>query len=205
LARPRQIEDREILEAAGRLFLENGIARTEMSRIAQVCGVSRMTLYRHFDSRETIAFHLVRGILTEIGSCLSGSLTGENGYEQVKNGVLALCGQTERSPEKMRLLDDFDACFSDGYPVSETAREYSDFIRSRKSPLEDAIRTGVADGSIRPDTDPEFHAKFIHNALLGVAQRVVPRKDILCREQGYSLEYLEATAAALLRDLKPAG
>jgi AcrR family transcriptional regulator len=59
MARPSTITPEEIVQAARRLFLKQGIARTEMKQIAAACGISRTTLYRYYDSKESIAFGLV--------------------------------------------------------------------------------------------------------------------------------------------------
>lgn len=43
-----------ILDAAERLFAEHDAADVEMKEIAAAAGCSRATLYRHFDSRDTL-------------------------------------------------------------------------------------------------------------------------------------------------------
>lgn len=51
--RPKDMEKREaILEAAGRLFLEHGFERTTMDAIAAAAGVSKLTVYSHFQDKE---------------------------------------------------------------------------------------------------------------------------------------------------------
>lgn len=44
----------DILQAAKDEFRENGFQATSMDRIAEVAGVSKRTVYNHFDSKETL-------------------------------------------------------------------------------------------------------------------------------------------------------
>jgi AcrR family transcriptional regulator len=51
-----------ILSAAGEVFLRDGFAGASMDELAAVAGVSKMTVYRHFHSKEA----LFEGVLSEI-------------------------------------------------------------------------------------------------------------------------------------------
>src|SRR3954451_5344424 len=42
----------KVLKTAGRLFRERGTHSVGVNEIAEVAGVSKLTLYRHFDSKE---------------------------------------------------------------------------------------------------------------------------------------------------------
>lgn len=53
--RPKDLAKREaILEAAKRLFLSNGYASTSMDTVAAEAGVSKLTVYSHFNDKETL-------------------------------------------------------------------------------------------------------------------------------------------------------
>lgn len=53
LGRPKDLEKRgAILDAAARLFLEQGFARTTVDAIAAQAGVSKLTVYSHFEGKE---------------------------------------------------------------------------------------------------------------------------------------------------------
>ena len=61
--RPQTISATErrakILDAAGRLFIEDGYSSTNMEKIALSCGMSKKTLYQAFDSKEALFAALV--------------------------------------------------------------------------------------------------------------------------------------------------
>lgn len=53
--RPKDLAKRQaILEAAKRLFLDNGYANTSMDAVAAEAGVSKLTVYSHFNDKETL-------------------------------------------------------------------------------------------------------------------------------------------------------
>ena len=53
--RPKDLAKREaILEAAKGLFLSNGYANTSMDAVAAEAGVSKLTVYSHFNDKETL-------------------------------------------------------------------------------------------------------------------------------------------------------
>ena len=53
--RPKDLAKRQaILEAAKKLFLSNGYANTSMDAVAAEAGVSKLTVYSHFNDKETL-------------------------------------------------------------------------------------------------------------------------------------------------------
>ncbi|MFO1435661.1 MAG: TetR/AcrR family transcriptional regulator [Gammaproteobacteria bacterium] len=59
--RPKDPEKRDaILNAAARLFLEHGFDRTSMDAIANAAGVSKLTVYSHFDDKDGLFKELIR-------------------------------------------------------------------------------------------------------------------------------------------------
>lgn len=55
VGRPKDLEKRAaILESAGRLFLEYGYERTTVDAIAAAAGVSKLTVYSHFEGKEPL-------------------------------------------------------------------------------------------------------------------------------------------------------
>ncbi|SDY86992.1 TetR/AcrR family transcriptional regulator [Pseudomonas sp. NFIX28] len=53
--RPKDLAKRQaILEAAKALFLSNGYANTSMDAVATEAGVSKLTVYSHFNDKETL-------------------------------------------------------------------------------------------------------------------------------------------------------
>ena len=68
---PRDAERREsILRAAALAFAEKGFSATSMDDVAAEAGISRLIVYRHFDSKEA----LYVAVLERVSSRLAGAL-----------------------------------------------------------------------------------------------------------------------------------
>lgn len=66
--RPKSEEKADaIREAAGQLFLTEGMERTSMDAIAQAAGVSKQTVYSHFRSKDELFRECVRCKVEEYG------------------------------------------------------------------------------------------------------------------------------------------
>lgn len=48
------VRRRQILDAAGRLAVERGLAETSIARVAEAAGVAKGTIYLYFDSRQAL-------------------------------------------------------------------------------------------------------------------------------------------------------
>ncbi|MCL5995391.1 MAG: TetR/AcrR family transcriptional regulator [Chloroflexi bacterium] len=59
-----------ILDAAEKLFLQNGLENTKMVDIAAQTGITKVTLYRYFPNRDVIALEIQARMMNKIGSLL---------------------------------------------------------------------------------------------------------------------------------------
>ena len=203
MARPVNIRREDIIAAARPMFFEKGIAATEMKDIADACGIGRSSLYRYYESKESLALEVAGESLALLMDALDEAVPeGGTGYAAVEAGLSAFVRALKDNVHAVRFLDDFDSYFSDGYPPSPAAADYQGQVRFKPGALGQALRRGVADGSLAPIGDVAFCERLLTNALLGVAQRVLPRAGILRGEQGYAEEYLDETLETLLYRLK---
>lgn len=202
MARPQNIQKEAILATAKPMFFKNGIHATEMKDIAAACSIGRSSLYRYFDSKESLAFALAELALQELFSALErGTQCGGNGYARVENGLLRFADAMKAHPELLRFLDDFDCYFSDAYPNTESAERYMRNMKGEISFLTAALRDGAADGSIHALENPTFTCQYLINLMLAAGQRILPRAKLLRSEQGYAEEYFDTTVQLLLHSL----
>ena len=68
--RPRLAAER-ILDVAAQLYVENGIAAVGMAEVARAAGCSRATLYRYFDSRQSLQLAFVHREARRIGALVA--------------------------------------------------------------------------------------------------------------------------------------
>ncbi len=192
MARPVDISDEFIMKTAHTLFLEKGIAATEMKDIAEKAGIGRSSLYRHFETKEAIAFGTARKILTELTQELSERAEDTpNGAEEVKAILNRYVRKMIENPSWIRFLDEFDQFFSDVYPEMKSASDYIVFNHNLSNgALDEALERGRKDGSLQFSDPTGFTARLLLNAILAMGQRVIPRMDHFMQEQGYALEYV---------------
>jgi AcrR family transcriptional regulator len=196
--------DYTILSVSRELFLNIGIQKTEMKDIAREAGIGRSTLYRHFASKEQIAFYIAKDILSQL---ISQSKKVDhydqmNGYEKLEYGLKEYIKVLLNSQDKVRFLDEFDQLFTDSYPELEEALEYVEFNKNRDNDLNRVLLEGMKDGSIRYIEDPVFEADVLINIILGLAQRIIPRAKHYLEEHGYYNEFLEEAVRLLLVSVK---
>ncbi|MFD6948500.1 MULTISPECIES: TetR/AcrR family transcriptional regulator [unclassified Nocardiopsis] len=96
--RMRRIERRaQILEAATRAFARGGYADTSLDDVAAEAGISRVILYRHFDSKG----QMYRAVL-DLACARLGERVGEGDFTE--QSIPALLAAAAEDPDGFRLL-----------------------------------------------------------------------------------------------------
>jgi hypothetical protein len=126
----------------------------------------------------------------------------KSGYDKFEQGIKHYTDILINNPDKVRFLDEFDQLFTDSYPVSEEAYEYTEFNKSKSFTIYEDYKEGVADGSIRFVDNPTFEVDVLVNLILGMAQRILPRAQHYIEEHGYSKEFLEEAVRLMLLSVK---
>ena len=188
------VKKKAVIEIAENLFLSQGLATTEMKEIARCASISRSTLYRMFDSRETLAFAVADKCLHELFDPKPMEIYGtdRSGFEILRSYSSNLIETMIQGVRYVKYLSEFDQMFSGDYPDTPEARKYVQFNRQRhdRQILLNILRLGTEDGSIRGDIDANMLELTIGNTLLGVAQRILPRGKNYRQEYGYGREIL---------------
>ncbi|WP_033168150.1 TetR/AcrR family transcriptional regulator [Clostridium sp. KNHs205] len=198
--------DENILDVSRELFLTRGLRATEMKDIAVRAGIGRSTLYRHFTGKEIIAFYIAKDILTglrELTDTESERLNSlNNGYEKLEETMLLFTSKLIENRDKVRFLDEFDQYFTDDYPASEEADEYIQFNKNKDTVMYQYFLEGMKDGSIKAVKDAEFKIDVLLNTALGIAQRIIPRREHYLEEHGYCEELLKEAVRLILLGIK---
>ena len=69
---PRAARRAQLIEAAASAFLGRGFEKTSMEDVAQAAGVSRLIVYRNFESKEDLYRAVLRQLLVDLGEAFSG-------------------------------------------------------------------------------------------------------------------------------------
>ena len=189
---------RKVLDTAQELFLTLGYSQVEMKDVAARSGISRSTLYRIFPSKEALAFYVSLYIFQGQPLYYTGPLPEGDGLTRLAFAVRRSAQLLSLRRAQVAYLTQFDIVFSGNYPDMEVSGYYAAYVRSMGRPFLQLIQEGIDDGSIRPLKDPRLAAVTLSNALLAMAQRVLPREEHFRREQGYGGEMLTELAETLI-------
>jgi len=153
-----------ILDAAARMFNENGFAATSLRDIAAAADMKAGSLYYHFDSKEDIVAEVL-------------DLGIRNVHEAVEAAVAGLPGNSD-SRRKIRtaIAAHLEALLAHGDYTSANIRIFGQVpaeVRKRNMAVRDAyeklwlnlFEQAQADGTIRKDVNPNILKLFLLAAL----------------------------------------
>ncbi|MCU5774383.1 TetR/AcrR family transcriptional regulator [Erwiniaceae bacterium BAC15a-03b] len=190
---PRASEPRlpprdRILLAAEELFYQEGIVRVTVDAIAEKAQSTKMTLYRHFESKEVLVWEWI-GLLIEDYSHVSDQLAkshADNAAEQIKGFVRFV-------------IDNLSGTSRRGCPFTNTLAEIGDQYadvraliighKQRQYQRLEALCSGAGANA------PEMLAKEITLILEGI--QVVAQNGSFEKASEFTLEIIEAKLANL--------
>lgn len=176
-----------IIDKAMEVFLRNGLLETVMDDIAEAVGLTRRTLYRHFSSKEALAYEVTIAIMVmwnkyceKVFSQLEGS-----GLERLDAFLNKLIDYMEERQEIMKYLGVFDFYFKENDFSGDLMIHQVDYdavIGYSDTMIMNLLMMGIEDGSIVTDMEMELLEATISNVLWGFGQRVVIRNEVIKKE-----------------------
>lgn len=106
-----------ILEAAEKLFLQNGLENTTMVQIANQASITKVTLYRYFANRDVIAYEIHIRMMKRIISLVEQAQPVWS-IASMKNLAQAMIRNFERLRDEYRYMGMFDKIYLDNPPES---------------------------------------------------------------------------------------
>jgi len=153
-AKPRQkqaeaLKDR-IRSDALRLFAKRGFAGTSIQAVADAVGISKQALMHHFPTKQRLREAAFEQMQANVGAFVPRLLValtaGDDRVDVVLDEVISIL-ESESSWAKFIVRDLLDA--------DRGAPDFGPSATAWVSLAADYIRRGQADGTIRPDVDPE--------------------------------------------------
>jgi AcrR family transcriptional regulator len=174
--REKEERRRSILDAAERVFFSKGIKDASMDEIAEAAEVSKGTLYLYFSSKEEIYLGINHRALKILKAMFEAVMAmGGVGIEKIRDIGRAYYEFSQKFPDYFEAMMHFDAevtKLEEAGPVGLECHKEGVAVLGL---VAEAIRTGIADGSIRSDLDPMKTAILLWAQTDGVI-RVVARK-----------------------------
>lgn len=148
------------LYAAADLIADKGIADAKIDEIADVTGIPIATLYYYFRGKDEILAFLLRDLLENIAGEVGAAMSQPGpAHERLRSSVEAQMRVMLENPAACRALVG-DLGRATRLPELAAALETA-FHR----PLEQLLREGVDDGTLRPVQDPGMVALSIFGAI----------------------------------------
>ena len=202
----RENQKEWILEVAENLFVQHGIEAVTLADIARAARLTKATLYRYFTGKEEMAQEIFKVVTRGWGErnerevwALPGS-----GYEYVERFVLAHFTYLFQNSREARFVAEFNYKYAQAWPPELMTQLLTATLGEERRRLLDAIRTGQAEGSLRPDIDAELMLAAIFNFNSGMLSRVGEMGNKLEGEYGLSLEAIFSQVARIFLDgLRP--
>lgn len=176
-----------VLTTATALFLEKGLGNVTMNDIMVAANISRGTLYNYYPNIHEIAFDISYSMWDKIlKDGLNLTHDAKSSEALTKEVLLLLIEQFDSHKDAHAYMGMFDHLYSTGYPSSQLAKAYSDYIVHLYNQL------GIHDFSSK-----ENYQKAITygNIVISMLSRLALRGSLLAQEQHVSiseqLEYLK--------------
>lgn len=162
----------QIMEAAERLFAQQGVAATSLQELADAVGLSRTAIYHYIRNKDEMLEALVQGFTLETAENMRSLAANRDhpAIERLHEAARRVALKVAQNPRRFRLLLTSETSFSDAL-----AKQHLQARRDTLASLSDLVAQAIHEGTCRP-VEPEI-AAF---GLLGAANWVAfwyPRSE----------------------------
>ncbi len=167
----------EIIHRSEQLFMKLGIRSVSMDDISRELGISKKTLYQHFENKDSlveavIASHILRAKDGIEGICKQAG----NALEEIRNiGVFIMASIKDVSPSTLYDLQKYH------YRSWVLFRQKQD--RQVIGSIMKNIERGVSEGLYRKDLTPEIIAKIYAKAANMIVEEISNAQSSFSRRQ----------------------
>jgi len=159
---PSRDPSQQIIEAAKRCYLTDGISSTGMKEVAQTAGVARSTLYRYFSSKDDVLVAVIKQELIDLGDNITRSLERfDTPADTLVEGLIISLQEIPKNPLVNAVLaSDDDTEARRVIWESNAIRDLVDHM------LENFIRPSVELKILQDKVRPEIMTEWIYRILL---------------------------------------
>lgn len=156
--RPRSAEaDEAILAATLDLVHEAGIGRLSMDDVAARAGVSKATIYRRWDSKESMILEALKSAVGKVQPIDTGSLRSDLLF------FVEAWAERIRNDRTRDLMPHLIAAATSSPSLQAALDEFSEM---RTRPLRVAFRRAIERGELPPDTDVTLALDLLIGAIM---------------------------------------
>lgn len=165
-------------EKALSLFIRQGVDQTSIKDIARAVGITERSVYRYFETRSQLilatTFLFWQRISSQVNDLVADQIDQAlTGIQRIRLMLRFYSTLYLEHPEYVRyILNAETALYNAGFTVAIRSRPPGRFEDS-DSPLVQAIRLGLADGTVSREADVKEIYYNAYDAILGTMQRQV--------------------------------
>ncbi|UAM97768.1 TetR/AcrR family transcriptional regulator [Polaribacter litorisediminis] len=175
----------KIIEKSNELFLNLGFKSVTMDEIANSLGISKKTLYKHFNNKtaliDAVTHHMFDTICCSIDQVCEQKMNPIDEMFHIKKVVMEHLKDEKSSP--LYQLQKY-------YPAIYASLKKKQFHMVQKT-IQDNLQRGIEGGLFRSQIDVDFISRIYFNGMIGIKdQQLFPlQKYAMNTLMNYYLEY----------------
>lgn len=194
-----------ILDAAEKIFFQQGLFNTSMDSIAKEAEFSKGTLYLYFKNKEELyRAVLLRGFILLEQKLKEELNEEENAYDNLKRITMAYYKFSQEEDGYFNAILSYQ---DDEFDVDNLEVESGKSLKAGNRVMQiliDSLERGRKDGSIDPKINPIESAFVLWSQFTGFLQMIKKKKEIIDHYFSVGAEHLLDTYFLLLeKSLKP--
>ena len=177
--REKERRRNDIIDAAEKIFFSKGVENSTMDEVAEEAELSKGTLYLYFQSKEDLQFAIfMRGIEIIMDMMNKHLSPGKNGYENLLELAETFISFSKKHKDYFELFMFFLSSNLEKLNIEKAQIEKYLKEQSPLTLVNECVRKGVEDGSLRNDLPLEDFAATLWSQLLGVLIVIENKKDV---------------------------
>ncbi len=158
---------RRILDAASRCFDRHSIRHTSMEEVARESGMSRQTIYRHFQAKEELVAAVSVLKAEAVTALVRERISGERDSRGRIVTAIVACVAMLVTDRQMREMIEGE------YKQLMQRAERPDVVATVHARWMPILREAVADGTLRTDADLDMLISWLTDIEMLLAMRVI--------------------------------
>lgn len=195
-----------ILEISEELFAKGGIEQVTIRAIADACRLTRATIYKYFSNKEEIAqeiFKIITKGWKDRNEQMVWNFQG-NGYQRLERFLVSFFDYLFQNPQEASFVAELNYLYAKYWPTEMFVETMMDNLQEDRQFVLECVETGIDDGSLRADMDPELMVAAYFNFLSGMLNRFGTMGDKVEAEFGIRTRTIfEQICRVFLDGLKP--
>lgn len=177
--REKEQRRNDIIDAAERIFFKKGFENATMDEVAEEAELSKGTLYLYFKSKEDIQFALSRRGADMLAEMIRKNLSPDkSGYKNLLEMAEVFTGFSKKYNNYFKLFLYFQTSNMDDLKIDKAAVEKYLTEQSPLARVNECIRKGIKDGSLRDDISVEVFGATLWSQMMGVLVVIENKRDL---------------------------